>query len=171
MLFRSQKPLLCWKNHIHQKKLYLLTHRNERGFTLLETVVALSVTMLCAWVLSFSYRHFRVAKEATSTGKEMEFHLFVHQFEQDIKGMEYVHHLKQELKLQRWVEENQSIEEVYYERYGQLLRRRVSKQGHQPMLTGIEAVKFDVHSSFLWIDVFFMNGEKHHAEIPLSSRQ
>ena len=134
----------------------------------METVIALGMTVVCFSLLSFSYRHFQAIRAEASASKEIEFHLFLHQFEQDIREMDYVHHSQKELKFQKWNTETEKIDDVYYERYFYLLRRRVAKQGHQPLLTDVEAISFDVVSSFLDIEVVFTNGEVHRAEIPLS---
>lgn len=141
---------------------------HEAGFTLLETVIALAITLLCFSLLSFTIRHFQFSREQAKPGKQMEFHLFLHQFEQQIEEMELVHVAQKELKFRLWNADHTQSEDVIYERYFSVFRRKVTDKGHQPMLTEIQAMTFTLDPPFLRLDVDFTNGEQKYAQVVIS---
>lgn len=138
--------------------------KNEAGFTLLETVVALLVTTLCFLLLSFSSRHFSRNKQMIQQEKQIEFHLFLYQLEAELRGKEWVSTKETELKMRN----PETGQEITYEKNLQLFRRRVSNTGHQPMLTGIRTLKLTTEKNILYLSVEFTNGERHEAQLDLS---
>lgn len=137
--------------------------RSEQGFTLLETVIALFVTVLSFLLLSVGYRHFSFHQQMLQHEKQSEFHLFLFQWQQDLMGAEVLSHTATSLK----VKDPTSNQEILYEKAAQVFRRRVSSSGHQPLLTGIREMKIERTQKTLKLGVHFMNGEYHAAEIIL----
>ena len=67
-----------------QLKLFPL---KNQGFTLLESVVSLYVLVLCVSLIGFTASQYQTIRKQTFLDRQLEWHLFLNQFEYEIKDL------------------------------------------------------------------------------------
>ncbi|WP_347299186.1 competence type IV pilus minor pilin ComGF [Dolosigranulum savutiense] len=137
--------------------------KNDQGFTLLEVIVALSITSLCLLLLSSGISSLAKAQEGIETDRQIDWHMFVNQFEYYIEGSELMTFEPGQLVVR---EEDQEVVE-YREINGNFIRRR--KNGTQQMIMDIEQLTLHRRGNAMTITGVFPSGEVYEARIWVSS--
>lgn len=137
--------------------------RNDQGFTLLEVIVALSITSLCLLLLSSGINSLAKAQEGIETDRQIDWHIFVNQFEYYLEGSELMAFEPGQLVVR---EEDQEVVE-YREINGNFIRRR--KNGTQQMIMDIEQVALHRRGGSMTVTGIFPSGEVYEARIWVSS--
>src|SRR5690625_624778 len=156
-----------WKS---LKNKYLSFRQNEEGFTLLETLVSLAITLLCFSLITIGYNYFQRVQSQGEQDKQIEFHLFLHQLEQDIKDKEFVRHTQNELRFHQ-TNEHGAVQAVRYTKDLWVFKRTVADQGYQPMLTDVHTTRFLLEGNFLHVMILFRDGEEYEALLDLSENR
>ncbi|MBM6613357.1 prepilin-type N-terminal cleavage/methylation domain-containing protein [Desemzia sp. RIT804] len=142
---------------------------NSKGFTLLEAIIALLVFALCFSLFSLAVKQVHSINNAQQSDRQLEWHLFLNQFEYDLKENHLKEVTKNQVVFNQYVEKTGGTERVSYTRNFQKLVRQVSSQGYQPMLMQLRELTFSLDGMFLVIHVEFMNGENYRSQINLKS--
>lgn len=148
-------------------KSYRSFGQNEDGFTLLEVLLAVSVTSISVLLLSFFVDQSVRLEQEVESDRQIEWHLFLNQVEYDLKESTLVDFGAEGFVVKR-PKIDGTIEKVTYERYFRLFRRRVGGEGHQPILTQIETFQLEKTDDQLWLTVLFQNGETYTARLRIS---
>ncbi|MGM9987113.1 MAG: competence type IV pilus minor pilin ComGF [Bacillaceae bacterium] len=111
---------------------------DEKGFTLVESLVALSGFLIIVTICSFSLKPF-IHFDNTNRINEFEWELFIQQCIQEFYNSRdfYVENDKLCLK-------SRDNKLVQYEMYGNKLRRRVNGTGHEILLQQVKRVTFSI---------------------------
>lgn len=151
-------------------KSYLSVGMNDSGFTLLETMVAISLMSLAILLLStFTEQSSRIQKDIKSD-RQIEWHLFLNQLEYDLRDSKLISISSERFVVERPNKEDE-IEKISYERYYKLLRRKVGNEGHQPVLTRLREIHMKSKEGQLWIAATFQDGESYTASLLLPLKE
>lgn len=142
---------------------------DQKGFTLIEALAALFILVLCISLLSFATTQYRTIRKETFEDRQLEWHMFLNQFEYDIEGLVFVNAKPNELEFKLLDDKGMFKETIYYERHFEVLRRRTGAGGHQPMLMKVKTLNFVQNKSFLEITVTFLNQETYHAQLSIEN--
>ena len=140
---------------------------NNKGFTLLESIIALLVFALCFSLFSLAVKQVQSIHNVQQSDRQLEWHLFLNQFEFDLKENKLEEVTKEQVVFNQYIEKTAGTERVSYKRNSQKLIRQVSSQGYQPMLMKLRTLNFTLNGNFLVIQVEFMNGEIYQSQINL----
>lgn len=155
-------------NNRRKSNSYQFYFINARGFTLLEALVATFILLLTLALFSFGMQNYHALKRQTNQDRQIEWHLFLNQMEQEIKEAVCIEVKEEKVTFQY----NKEIEQsgyFYYERYQQMIRRRTTNGsgGHLPMLLKVDLLTFRKEAAFLEISVSFTNQERYTGKIPI----
>lgn len=137
--------------------------KSDKGFTLLETIITLSILSSCVLLFSFAISQIQTTRSLIKDERQIEWHLFVNQLEYELTESENVTATKNKLTVEKVDPADQVIRAITYERYFKIIRRQVGSLGHQPILLEVSAVEFSLLEEKLTIRVDFDNGEKYSA--------
>lgn len=140
---------------------------DQKGFTLVEAVAALFILVLCISLLSFATMQYQTIRKQTFEDRQLEWHMFLNQFEYTIQGLVFVNAKPNELQFKSVDEKGQLKEMIYYERHFEVLRRQTGSGGHHPMLMKVQSLNFVEKDSFIEITVTFSNQETYHAQVSI----
>ncbi|MFC6463833.1 competence type IV pilus minor pilin ComGF [Marinilactibacillus sp. GCM10026970] len=145
---------------------------HEKGFTLIEVLLSLSIVSLCVVLLSFFTSQSKSLQDRINTDRQLEWHLFLNQTEYELEGSTRVSVDSDNLSVEK--ENKQGHKEtIKYQKYLSLLRRQVGGEGHQPMLTDLKSLQFKTKENKVTITVKFNNEETYSAvfDIPVKSEE
>jgi competence protein ComGF len=111
--------------------------RKEGGFTLLEMLITFSLFLM---IMSFLPVMIKMTKEqqvAAVSLSKLEWDIFLQQLTFEVREGYDVECNNQQLTFT-----NYGQQKVTYERYGQMIRRRVAGAGHEVLLQNISSVQF-----------------------------
>lgn len=140
---------------------------DQKGFTLIEALAALFILVLCIALLNVVTTQYKTIREQTFEDRQLEWHMFLNQFEYSLEGLVLVNTKPNELQFKMLDEKGQFKEMIYYEKYDNLVRRRTGSGGHHPMLMKVKSINFIQKKSFLEITVTFSNQEIYHAQLDI----
>lgn len=110
--------------------------KNEKGFTLVESLISLSAFLIIVSVCSFSLKPFMSLQYAHRIN-EFEWELFLQQANQEFYQTRDFYIQNNILYL---IDRNNRL--ISYEMYGYKLRRRVNDEGYEVLLQNVKAVTF-----------------------------
>lgn len=123
--------------------------------------------MLCFSLFSLAVKQVQSIHNVQQSDRQLEWHLFLNQFEYDLKETQLKKLSKDEVVFNQYLEKTGGIESVSYKRHGQKIIRQVNYDGYQPMLMKLRTLNFQLNEVFLVIQVEFMNGERYQSQINL----
>lgn len=135
--------------------------QKNKGFTLLEVILALFVVLLILFLLNpmiqLNHRHLDEINQST----KQDWYVFTIQLEQTIKEFELISVAENRLIFQ--TEDQDEIKKPVIEYYAgkQLIRKSSVKGGYEPMLLNVEKVHFQYENFFVRMSVDFLNGEHY----------
>lgn len=146
------------------------TFLNNQGFVLLETLVGMSVLMLCVSLISFSISQYQTVRAQTFRDRQLEWQLFLNQFDYEIKGLVLSEVTASKV---RFEEKNAAgkVERIII--YQKDLKKPVfikttDAGGYQPLLMQVSKLSFLKKEEFLVLQVTFSNKETYAAQINLA---
>jgi len=132
--------------------------KNEKGFTLAESMITLMIAVTILSIIPLVMKGFNHINHSLSTKGSYEWNIFLMQLRKEIRNCSEVNSSGNKLILQV------NGEKVLYERYGLLLRRRVNDTGHEVVLQKVMKVEFDVNVNHIALAVQFTNNHQERAE-------
>lgn len=145
--------------------------KKEKGFTLLEVLVALSISTLCFLLLSIGITQTRTIREQVEEDKQIEWHLFLNQLEHYLEDSELVSVSRDSLTVKEPKKETGELETVSYVRpqtNRSVLIRRVNN-GNQRLLSQVNWVRFSRSGEILEVEGYFQNGETYNARLRINN--
>jgi competence protein ComGF len=130
--------------------------RNERGFTLVESIFTLMIAVMILSLIPLVIKAFNHIDISLSTEETYEWNTFLMQLRREIRNSEESNIVGNKLCLKV------NGENVTYEQYGLLLRRRVNETGHEVVLQKVETATFSMVKNDISLKVTFTND---HQEI------
>lgn len=139
--------------------------RNERGFTLLEVIIALAVTAGSVLLFSLALTQIGHARDKVNDDRQIEWHLFLNQLEYDLRDKTFIDSQPNRFRMQGHNETTGALETYTYSFYKDLIRRSVNGMGHQPMLMRARSFTVDQSGEQLKLNVVFDNEEAYTARL------
>lgn len=162
-----------------------LNLNKEAGFTLLEALVALSLSAMILLLFTSSFIQTKAISDTIVTDsqnlayqnknirgdRQIEWHIFLNQLEQQLTNTELVDFKVDEFTVQEWNEAHTKKETVRYHRTSGGTRsfRRSKSNGHNAMLMDIEKMNFIKNKTCLFLNITFRNGENYRGRIWIES--
>ncbi|MEH7111906.1 competence type IV pilus minor pilin ComGF [Neobacillus niacini] len=109
---------------------------NEKAFTLLEVIFALSIFTIIVFFMVPLFQIMLENKDINGRLQEMEWDVFCSQIKKEIRISSKVEVISGRLVL------TNNNESIYYEKYGSNIRRRVNSTGHETLLQNVSLVTF-----------------------------
>ena len=148
-----------------QLKLFPL---KNQGFTLLESVVSLYVLVLCVSLIGFTASQYQTIRKQTFLDRQLEWHLFLNQFEYEIKDLVFKDTTENKVRFEEWNAGKLSRIIVYQKDLKKAnLIKTTDSGGYQPLLMKVSKVTFIKKDDFLVIQAVFSNKEKYKAQIKI----
>lgn len=141
---------------------------SEEAFTLLEVMVALSISSLVFILLSIGITHFKTVKGSIEVDRQLDWHLFLNQMEYYMINSEFISATTNKLIVKEVDPRTSKTMTAEYIRVNQNVIRRVNN-GNQPMLMNIKNISFKKQSSYVDIRSEFYNGEHYQARIRVNN--
>ncbi|WP_052404776.1 competence type IV pilus minor pilin ComGF [Bacillus rubiinfantis] len=120
------------------QKLRSAVNSNEKGFTLLEVMLALSIFMIIIFFITPILQIILDPRGNQMKLQEMEWEVFSNQFKKEIRQSSQVQVKSGKLYLIK------GNETVNYEKYDTNLRRRVNDSGHEIVLQNVSVYSFSL---------------------------
>lgn len=140
--------------HVYQLLIKRFVYQNNRGYTLVEALIALTVFMTCAASFPLIYDAVYRIVETSKSEKNTEWEIFIVQLRNELHKSSNWHVVSG--KLHYGVEG--SITSI--SQYEDKLRRQINGQGHEVMLQNVKKAAFALEGGKLYIHVTFQNGEE-----------
>lgn len=115
----------------------LLSMFNNKGFTLVEMILAFSIFLIIASFIPVSIHMIYANGQVDERLQKMEWEVFIAQVKKEIRMSNGADVNSNHLLLKN----DEQI--ISYERYGQSIRRQVGMKGHEIMLQNVKDVKFE----------------------------
>ncbi|OKL38097.1 hypothetical protein BLL40_01345 [Domibacillus mangrovi] len=139
---------------MYQLLIKRFVYQNDRGYTLAEALIALTVFMTCAASFPLMYDATYRILDASKSEKNTEWEIFIIQLRNELQ------------KSSNW---NVMDGKLNYElegsttsisQYEDKLRRQINGQGHEVMLQNVKKAAFALKGGKLYIHVTFQDGEE-----------
>jgi competence protein ComGF len=129
-------------------------YQNDNAFTLIETLFAFSLFILLIFFISPIFQQVLNNDEVKGRLQEMEWDVFCSQIKKEIHMSERAEVMGGRLFLTK---DNQIIS---YEKYYDVLRRRVNNSGHEVLLQNVSEVTFTLVNNAVKIFVKSLDGDE-----------
>lgn len=140
---------------------------NNKGFTLLESLLSLFITSLSIFLISLSIQQINELMALPQANGQYEWHLFLHQVENDRMGGPILEVNPKSFAFM--AETGSGIQKTWYEFYrnqeGGQIRRRPRSGGHMPMLMDLKDARVEEFETYFIFHVTFDTGESYSARI------
>lgn len=135
---------------------YCLKLKNNKGFTLVESLFALMVNSLVLLLVGTTLQTMLKTEDFMENQKQnIEWHIFLNQVENDVTDKKMTKVLPYEVIL----EENQTKDKITYTLSAAKIRWLRNGTGYVPMLNEVKNVKFHEIENGLLIESHFKNGQ------------
>jgi competence protein ComGF len=118
------------------RELKSVQYQNEKAFTLLEVLFALTIFSTIVFFIAPLLQVIADTKDTNGRLQEMEWEVFCSQVKKEIHISSKVEVISGRLML------TNNNETINYEKYGSNIRRRVNSTGHETLLQNVAAVTF-----------------------------
>ncbi|WP_141431620.1 competence type IV pilus minor pilin ComGF [Bacillus sp. 03113] len=134
---------------------------NERGFTLLEMLLAFSIFCVIVAFIPLSFQYLFQSKPIEKRVQSMEWEVFLSQFKKELRTSDDINVINEKIVLQK---NNQLIS---YEKYGTNLRRRVDQAGHEIVLQKVKSLSIKRIKNGVDLTVTDLFDQTHSAPVRL----
>ena len=142
-------------------KKFMKSYLKNDGFTLVEILFALGLFSLLSVYMTAALSNITDwhIRDASSDSK-MEWNIFIRQLEREFQRTKDFSVPKSNILLL-----DKKEEEVTYEVYNNLVRRRVNGAGHEPVLQNIKNFHLKKEHNLLTISVLLTNGDQYEKHL------
>lgn len=140
------------------KKIFA-TFQSEEAFTLLEILFSFMVFTVMVFFISPLFTILLQHNDVQKRLQTMEWEVFCSQIKKEIRMSTKIQVVSNHLEL------TEDTGTITYEKYENLLRRRVNNTGHEVMFQNISAVKFTLISSTLNITAWDLNQREYKVNV------
>lgn len=128
----------------------------QSGFTLLETLFSMMLITLIMSIMPFIFQTIHTLDRLLETDQDYEWNLFIIGLRKELEESEQINVMKLNSKTSLILEKRNQV--ITYEPYGQSLRRKVNKLGHEIVLQEIHSIEFILNEEEVLIQVEFLDG-------------
>jgi competence protein ComGF len=133
--------------------------QNEKGFTLVEMLIAFMVFCMLASFFPLAIQTVASHKHLEQRTQRLEWEVFLSQLKKETRLSSQITVLGDKLLLQK------NGDTILYEKYGSNLRRRVNYTGHETLLQNVASVRFTKSSGGFTIHVQDLEQIEYSANI------
>jgi competence protein ComGF len=130
-------------------------HLNEKAFTLIEVLIALSIFTTITFFMTPVFQLILDYKDTQATIQGMEWEVFSSQIKKEIRLSSRAEVVSNRLILTK------DIETIQYEKYGSNIRRRVNTTGHEIILQNVSDYSFTLVDNAVKVTVTDLWGKKY----------
>ncbi|RIW31075.1 hypothetical protein D3H55_15830 [Bacillus salacetis] len=123
--------------------------KSQKGYTLLHAVFTLSIFLVTASCIPAVLSGINMIENKLDPSKEYEWNLFSHQFRMEIRGAKNIEVTESSIKFIK------NDEEILIEEFGNYLRRRVNRKGHEIVLGPLDSLELNSASNGVEINAGF----------------
>lgn len=128
---------------------------NERAFTLIEVLIALSIFTTITFFMTPVFQIILNYKDTQASLQAMEWEVFSSQIKKEIRFSSRAEVVSNRLYLTK------DIETIQYEKYGSNLRRRVNSTGHEIILQNVSQYSFTLVDNAVKVTVTDLWGKEY----------
>lgn len=140
---------------------------NQKGFTLLESLLSLFIHTLILLLVSSLFQTTKYMQENITHEKNSEWHIFLNQVEHDLSNKKLTICKKQFLEFK----EDVTNSTFTYEFRANEVRRKKEGTGYMPLLTDLWNINFQEASEGILIQAEFGNKQVMEAYVPVKNIQ
>ncbi len=140
---------------------------NQKGFTLLESLLSLFINTLILLLVSSLFQTTKNMQENITHEKNSEWHIFLNQVEHDLSNKKLTTRTSQFLEFK----EDITNSTFTYEFKANEVRRKKEGTGYIPLLTELRIVNFQEASGGILIQAEFGNKRVMEAYVPVEEMQ
>lgn len=137
--------------------------RNQEGFTLLESLLALFVNSLILLLIGSLFQSAQSMKDSIQHEKNIEWHIFLNQAEYDLLNKKIKNRILKTITLS----EDGTKATYTYSFKGTELRREKNNSGYVPMLTEVKDLNFQDAKGGIKIQSVFRDEKEMEAYLPI----
>lgn len=143
--------------------------KNNHGFTLFESLLALLVNTLILLLLGLTFQTLQGFQKNIHQDKNIEWHLFLNQVENDVSNKKLSLRTKQQLD---FIEDKTESKIKYEWKKNEIIRKK-NDSGYVPMLTKIREVTYQdsVNKTAVDMEIHFSNGQILKGMIPIEKKE
>lgn len=138
---------------------------DHRGVSLLESMVALFVTVLSLLLLVMLTQNIQSLQERMRHDKHGEWHIFLHQLPKEVEGYQPVYARGSQI-----IFKNERGRSIHIRSHGSNVIRQVDYRGYQPLLTRVSSIHYELlddHRVKVYAE--FLTGEHYQAVVSFDS--
>ena len=128
---------------------------NEKAFTLLEVLIALSIFSVIALFMSPIFQIILNNKDSQAELQAMEWEVFCSQMKKEIRLSTKAQVVSGRLILTK------DADTIQYEKFGSNLRRRVNSTGHEILLQNVSEYSFSILNNSVKVMVKDLSGKEY----------
>lgn len=141
-------------------------YRNEEGFTLIEALLALFVTSIIFLLMASGIFQGRQLQPLVEDHSQLEWHLFLNQFEAYLKDSEFVRLTRRKLQTKEKTSTSKRPVAISYQQNNQaFIRTKASGAGYQPLLLNVKHINFSRQQDQIEITVEFLDHSKRTGKL------
>lgn len=135
-------------------------------------MVSLYILVIIVSLISFTASQYQTIRKQTFLDRQLEWHLFLNQFEYDIKDLVFKDATSNKVRFdERDTSSNVKRIIVYQKDMKKTnLIKTTESGGYQPLLMKVSKVTFIKKGDFLIIQVVFLNKESYKAQIKITQQ-
>lgn len=145
---------------------------NEKGFTLLETMLALFIFILSLTLMTTMVQQFKIVRQQTMRTNHLEWHLFLNQFEYEVDQSLFLSTDGNSIYFEKYNDIKKLPEVISYQKMKgkKVIIRQVDSTGYQPILMNIKSMSFALKENNLILDATFLNNEQYKSQVFLNKK-
>jgi competence protein ComGF len=136
-----------------------VVYLNDRAFTLIDTLFAFSIFIIIIFFISPVFQLMLNNRDIKGRLQVMEWEVFSSQIKKEIHGSQNAVVVGGNLVL------SEDTETIVYEKYNNILRRRVNNSGHEVVLQNVSEVTFTLLNNAVRVSLKSLNGKEYSITI------
>lgn len=136
-----------------------VVYLNDRAFTLIDTLFAFSIFIIIIFFISPVFQLMLNNRDIKGRLQVMEWEVFSSQIKKEIHGSQHAEVVGGSLVL------SEDTETIVYEKYNNILRRRVNNSGHEVVLQNVSEVTFTLLNNAVRVSMKSLNGKEYSITI------
>ncbi|WP_239254169.1 competence type IV pilus minor pilin ComGF [Listeria ilorinensis] len=134
----------------------LQTELAQNGFTILEALLSLIITMMILSFIPLFYQEAQKINQLSDLTSENEWLLFRTQFLAELQG---AHTIRVSVNAVSFIDQEEK--QIVYQQYKNLVRRQVNGRGHEPILQNVQKTHFHEINDEIILAFTSYDGKQH----------
>ena len=164
MFMEKRKKLRFNLNHLKVS--------DDKGFTLLETMLALFIFILSLSLMTTMVQQFKIVRQQTMKTNHLEWHLFLNQFEHEVDQSLFLSTNGNSIYFEKYNDTKKIPEVISYQKMKgkEVIIRQVDDTGYQPVLMNIKTITFVLKENKVILNATFFNNEHYKSLVFINKK-